>query len=190
MAKADQELVELRTKLANLDKEFHERSERIKPKEATTATAVATAAGQIVTMVPTAPGHILHSNDVSPDQLHSEAMSAPELQGVSSEQSKAFIEFILTSMKAKATVVTAVAQPEQQQQAGGVNSQMQQPQQTQVHPVDDDTLSELDMSEDEVEAAKASVKEKEIVLTSRKVPRHEKKATLAKREIKAKIRKT
>ena len=125
--------------------------------------AVSSPAG--VTYVPTAPGHILHSNDISPAQLHIEAMSALGQQGASPEMVGAIIEVVLTSMKMKATEVTTAAPTQQQLQACGVSPQMQQLQQQNdqlFHAAQDAAFAEgarlqlKEKAETETEADKAA----------------------------------
>ena len=104
-----------------------------------------TSAAVGVTYVPTAPGHILHSNDISPDQLHIEAMSALGANGASPDLVGAIIQVVLTSMKTKATEITTAAKPQQQQQQTHVNGapqpqqmqQQQKQQEEQFHALQD-----------------------------------------------------
>ena len=120
-----------------------------------------------VTFVPTAPGHILHSNDVCPTQLHNEAMNALGPKGATTEMVGAVIEFLLTSMKKKATVVTATAETQQQQQqqqqqqdASGVVLQSQLQQQQQQHQ----GTQAAQAAADEATAAAAAAQQEELEL--------------------------
>ena len=160
-----------------------------------------------VTFVPTAPGHILHSNDVCPTQLHNEAMNALGPKGATTEMVGAVIEFLLTSMKKKATVVTATAETQQQQQqqqdASGVvlQSQLQQQQQHQgtqaaqaaadeataaaaaAQQVELELQMENDLTDDtgdEADTAKANAKAGDVEVV-KKIKKSEKKAKRAKK---------
>ena len=130
------------------------------------APAVAATAVQVegVTLVPTVAGHIIHSNNVSPEQLHNTAMTSPLLQGITQEQSLAFIQVILTTLQTQATEIAPMMQ---QTTAAGANLQVHQMQQQAGQPVEDE-WTDGDMDEDEKELEEANRKEGDVVVRKKK----------------------
>ena len=103
-------------------------------------------------------------------------MSSSQLQGVTPEQSKAFIEVILSTLKMQATEVAPT--PMQQPNAGGVSLQMQRPQQQdgQQNNEEDEQWTDGDMDEDEKELAEVNRKEGDAAPpTKKRIKKSEKK---------------
>ena len=162
------------TELANLEKDLANIRKEAADKEKTLAaavTAVAPAAAAValqvgeVTLVPTVAGHIIHSNDVSPELLHNTAMTSPLLQGITPEQSSAFIQVILTALQTQAM---RVAPAMQQMDAAGANLQMPQQMQQEIQPVEEDDWTDGEMDEDEKDLEEANRKDGEVIVKKKK----------------------
>ena len=199
----DEILVTLRKDLEDATKEAAEKERVLKEMAAklapsTVASVVAAGIAPNVTMVPSLPGSIIHSNDISPEQMLSDMQQAPELSGAPPELAALIVQWTLTYMKTKATEVTAAvptAAASQQQQdqfhaaqdaAFAVGAQLQQQAQAGAAPTQTDQetleeLSDIDLSEDEAEAVKATAKPSETVILTKKVPRQEKLRLVAQR---------
>jgi hypothetical protein len=152
MTKLQKELDDARNEAANKEKYLEAAAAKLAPAVAATAVQA-----EGITLVPTVAGHILHSNDVSPEMLHNVAMSSSQLQGITSEQSKVFIEVILSTLKTQATEVA----PMQQSNASGVNLQTQRPPQQDGRrgSEEEELWTDSDMDEDEKELAEVNRKE-------------------------------
>jgi hypothetical protein len=116
-------------------------------------------------MVPTVAGHIIHSNNVSPEQLHSTAMTSPLLQGITPEQSSAFSQVILTALQPQAT---RIAPTTQQTDAAGANLQMPQQLQQDGQTVDEGEWTDGEMDEDEKDLEEANRKDGEVLVKKKK----------------------
>ena len=93
-------------------------------------------------------------------------MSSSQLQGITAEQSKVFIEVILSTLKMQATEVA----PTQQSNASGVNLQTQRPPQQdgQQSNEEEDQWTDGDMDEDEKELAEVNRKEGDVAPPTKK----------------------
>jgi len=161
------ELANLQKDLENIRSEAAEKEKTLAAAATAVAPAAAVAALQVgeVTMVPTVAGHIIHSNNVSPEQLHSTAMTSPLLQGITPEQSSAFIQVILTALQAQAT---RIAPTTQQTDAAGANLQMPQQLQQDGQTVDEGEWTDGEMDEDEKDLEEANKKEGEVIVKKKK----------------------
>ena len=161
------ELASLHKDLEDIRREAEEKEKTLAAAVTAVAPAVAVAALQVgeVTMVPTVAGHIIHSNDVSPEQLHTTAMSSPLLQGITPEQSSAFIQVILTALQAQAT---RIAPTTQQTDAAGANLQVHQQLQQDGQPVEEDEWTDGDMDEDEKDLEEVNRKEGDVLVKKKK----------------------
>ena len=74
------------------------------------ASALATTEPE-ATLIPVAPGNIVHSNDVQPEDMFVEAMKAQQLAGISEAQAKAFVEWSLTYVQSKSVAVAPQQRP-------------------------------------------------------------------------------
>ena len=176
MANVRKEMEEATKESAEKEKTLADMAARLVPATSAPAEAASTQSG--VTLVPTAPGHILHSNDVKAGEMHGEMMAAPQLAGLNAEQAKAFVAWSLTFMLSKAITVAPphLLQPPPPLPQGPV--------QTQVVLENDEELTDLEMSEEEVEAGKMNSNDGESVPTSKKLKRSVKQTRTAARKAK------
>ena len=141
------------------------------PEAAPTVQALNTAG---ITMVPVLPGRIVHSNDVKPEEMHQAILLEPRFQGISPEHAAAMAEWSLTWISTKSMTVAPPNTTQQQQQLPA-----------QASPsagAEEDPLTDLEMSEDEAEAEKASSKEGDVARTTKKVQQSEKQRKVAARK--------
>ena len=150
---------------AEKEKVLKDMAVRLAPATAAAATPTVTGAG--VTLAPTVPGNILHSNDIKPEEMHGDMMAAPQLEGLNSDQALAFVQWSLTYMQSTSTVVPPSLPQQQMAPSQG------------PHEDDGEFLTDMELSGDEAEAEKANSKNEEVVRTTIKIKRSEKKAKTA-----------
>ena len=188
-ANNQKEIVDVRAEIEAVEKEAKDRSAEIQKKAKLTAEApplntLATTEGNVIA-VPR--GFIAHANDVSSQEM-AEAMQgnlagaglAPEVAAslamLMAQTSLNFIQsksIHVGAPKATPSAASASAQVPTEEQ-----KQQQQPlpqqQTTEGMEVDESTMTDLELSEEELEAAEASAKQGEIVRTTRRATRAEK----------------
>ena len=108
------------------------------------------------TMISVAPGSIVHSNHVKPEQMHAAALVDPALKalgGITAEQAAAFVQFSLTYMKSVSLEVapSTDAAPSQPADLQTLNMQADAEIKRKAEDSDEYTDEELDDEEKEVE---------------------------------------
>jgi hypothetical protein len=128
-------------------------------------TAASMPEGAGVTMVPVLPGNIIHSNSVNPAEVWSQLTSDPGLTGFSEEQAALVTRKVLEIMMKQSMQVGAPQKqpPEGQLPAGSAAAPAPT---TAIN--EDEEMTDIELSEDEVEAERANAEEKGEAVPSKK----------------------
>ena len=144
------------------------------------------------TMVPVMPGNIIHSNDISPDEMALDMMKDPGMvqQRLSNEGALIIVQWALTYLRSKSLKIEDKSTPNQQQTSQQVapsqpadlqtiNSQAEAEARRKAE--DDEEWTEDDLSEGEADLEEPNQKEGDKLVTKKKVKKGEQKARIAKK---------
>ena len=126
------------------------------------------------TLVPIMPGNIIHSNSIKPEEVWSQLVNDPTLKGFSEDQAAVVTRKVLELLNTRSMQVGLPAQlPGSDAQTTGREEKPAE---------DDEELTDVELSEDEVEAASVNAKEKGEAepIKTKKVTRATKKKILLK----------
>ena len=151
------EIAEERKKVEEAEKELMT-GLNIKKSALANVSAANTANG--ATLVPVAPGSIVHSNDVSPQELGQRMLLEPALAGITQDQAAAAAtEFVLRFFMAKSLTV-AEPTPTVQKVQSNMETAAATASGTIATDQDEDPFSDMDLTGDEAEAARINAEEK------------------------------
>ena len=150
---AEQAVLEERKKVEEAEVEL---TAEISKKKGALANVSAANTANGATLVPVAPGSIVHSNDVCPDEMCIKMLQEPGLQGLSKDQAAAVTQFSLQFINSKSmAVVPATLAPTVQSINGLPDSQVQQSAPA-GGSAEDDELTDVEVSDTEDDAERAN----------------------------------